>query len=182
MMRFQVHFKWNARIAGLVMGVILAGFLMLPVYANGTHPASQDVYSDEVGPYKLLVTTSPVLDFIHLSIYLATKGSEMPVPEANLTVSAEHIEGTGITVGPMAAPPINDNLHWYSADLPIQEAGVWTSTLIIDSPLAEERIIFPIFVRESGGLTTPLAVIGAAGVISVILWFMRRWKVAQRRN
>ena len=182
MMRFQVHFKWNARVIGLAMGIILAGFLTLPVYANGTHPASQEVYSDEVGPYKLLVTTSPILDFIHLSIYLAMKGSELPVQGAKLTVSAEQIEGTGIAVGPIAVPLIDDNLNWFSADLPIQEAGVWTSTLIIDAPLAKETIIFPIFVREPGGLSTTVAIIVAASAVSLFLWLARRWKIAQHHN
>ena len=181
-MRCQVHFKWNAKIIGLAMGIISAGFLTLPVYANGTHPASQEVYSDEVGPYTLLVTTSPVFDFIHLSIYLAMKDSGLPVLDANLTVSAKQIEGTGIAIGPIAAPLIDDNLNWFSADLPIREAGVWTSTLIIDAPLAKETIIFPIFVRESAGLNTTTAIIVAAGAVSLILWLARRWKVAQHHN
>lgn len=177
MMRFQAQFKWYARTIGLALGILLAGFLTLTVHANGIHPTSQEVYSDEVGPYMLSVTTSPVLDFIHLSIYLSLKDSDFPVLGANLTVAAEQADGTGIAVGPMAAPLTNDNLNWFSVDLPIEEAGEWTFTLIIDAPLAKETITFPIFVRGSGSVSITFIVIVAAIAIPVVLWSGRKLKI-----
>ncbi len=181
-MRFQARSKWYARTIGLALGVILAGCLTLTVHANGIHPASQEVYSDEVGPYMLSVTTSPVLDFIHLSIYLSMKDSDFPVLGADLTVVAEQADGAGIAVGPITAPRINDNPNWFSADLPIEEAGEWTFTLIIDAPLAKETITFPILVRGSGGVSITLMVILAAIVVPVVLWSGRRWKIDQNEK
>ena len=177
MMRFQSHFKWYVRTIGLAMGIILVGFLTSTVHANGTHPTSQEVYSDEVGPYKLLVTTSRGLDFIHLSIYLSLKESGLSVPSVNLTVSAEQVAGAGIVVGPMAAPLIGNNLNRFSIDLPIQETGEWTFTLTIDAPLAKETVTFPVFIPQRGGLSIALAAIVAAIVIAVALWSGRRWKI-----
>ena len=182
MMRFQFHFKWYARTIGLAMGIILTGFLTLTVHANGIHPASQEVYSDEVGPYKLLITSSRVTDFVHISIYLSLKDSGLPAADANLTVSAEQNGGTGIPVGPMAASPIDDNLNWFSADLPIKEAGEWTFTLTIDSPPAKETIMFPIFVRQSGGLSITLVAIVTSIIIAVALWTGRKWKIDQHHK
>ena len=177
MMRSQPQFKWYTRTIGLALGILLTGFLTMTVHANGIHPVSQEVYSDEIGPYILSVTTSPVLDFIHLGIYLSLKDSDSPVLSANLTVAAEQADGTGIAVGPMAAPLINDNLNWFSADLPIEEAGEWTVTLIIDAPLAKETVTFPIFVRGSGGVSTTFMVIVVATAVPVVLWWGRRLKI-----
>ena len=181
-MRFQFHFKWYARTIGLAMGIILTGFLTLTVHANGIHPASQEVYSDEVGPYKLLITSSRVVDFVHISIYLSLKDSGLPDPDAVLTVSAEQNRSSGISVGPMAASLIDENLNWFSADLPIKETGEWTFTLTIDSPLAKETIMFPIFVRQPGGLSITLVAIVTAIVIAVVLWTGRRWKIDQHHK
>tara|TARA_B100001750_G_C15300602_1_gene492086 strand:+ start:285 stop:833 length:549 start_codon:yes stop_codon:yes gene_type:complete len=182
MMRFQFHFKWYARTIGLAMGIILTGFLTLTVHANGIHPASQEVYSDEVGPYKLLITSSRVVDFVHISIYLSLKDSGLPAPDASLTISAEQTGGTGISVGPMAASPIDDNLNWFSAHLPIKEAGEWTFTLTIDSPPAKKTIMFPVFVRQSGGVNITLVAIVTSIVIAVALWTGRRWKIDQHHK
>lgn len=181
-MQLHAHSIWHPRAIGIVLSAFIALILTSPVYANGTHLGSQEVYAEDVGPYTLTVTTTPVVSLMHLSFYLSLKDTEFPVLGSELTVWAEQSGGRGIALGPITAPRVDTGPNWFAADLPIDEPGEWTFTLQVDAPLAQETTSFTMFVRDTGGISLTLVAIVAAVVVAIVLWLGRTWKRKRQRT
>ncbi len=181
-MQFHAQSIWRPRTVGIVLGAFIALILASPLHANGTHLGSQEVYSDDVGPYTLSVTTTPAVSLMHFSIYLSLKDTDFPVLGAELTVWAELGGNQPIALGPLAAPRVDTGPNWFAVDFPVDEPGEWTFTLQVDAPLAEETTTFTVFVRDSDGISITLVAI-VATVIGVIgLWVGRRLKMKKRKS
>ena len=70
------HWTFGARLAlGLVLGAALLLQLAAPAHANGVHVGSREVFADEVGPYRLNVSTVPVTGMMHFIFLLSEAGN-----------------------------------------------------------------------------------------------------------
>jgi hypothetical protein len=142
--------------------------------ANGPHVRSQEVFSGPAGAYQLRVLTVPLVGTMHLNIYIARGDTSVPLVEATIQVSGTGPQGTSTVVGPAQATAAFGNPGWYGVNLSIAEAGPWTFTLVIQRPLGEAQLQFPVNVQTTGGI--PWALIGAAAVLlAIAAWWALSW-------
>ena len=85
-----------------VLGATLLLAVAAPAYANGVHVGSRQVFEGDAGPYRLILTTTPVTGSMHFIILLSTAGEESPVSDPELTMRGVFIDGEGLEVGPVA--------------------------------------------------------------------------------
>ena len=85
-----------------VLGATLLLAMAAPAYANGVHVGSRQVFEGDVGPYRLTLTTTPVVGSMHFIILLSNAGDESPVSDPELTMRGVFIDGEGLEVGPVA--------------------------------------------------------------------------------
>ena len=85
-----------------VLGATLLLAMAAPAHANGVHVGSRQVFEGDVGPYRLTLTTTPVVGSMHFIILLSNAGDESPVSDPELTMRGVFIDGEGLEVGPVA--------------------------------------------------------------------------------
>ena len=148
---------------GLVLGAMVLLSMTAPANANGVHVGSRQVYEGDAGPYRLTLTTTPVIGSMHFIIFLSTAMDESPVSDPELTLRGTFIGGEGLEVGPVAGYPTMEGPLWFAADLPVETPGLWEFTLTVDAPLGREEVTFPVAVQGSGGVSlTLIALIAVA--------------------
>ena len=139
-----------------VLGATLLLAMAAPAYANGVHVGSRQVFEGDVGPYRLTLTTTPVVGSMHFNILLSTAGDESPVSDTELTMRGVFIDGEGLEVGPVAGYATMEGPLWFAADLPVETVGLWEFTLTVDGPLGREEVTFPVAVQGPGGVSLTL--------------------------
>lgn len=173
--------KGFIRALGLVLGFI--AIVLMPVeqtLANGPHVRTQEVFSGPAGAYQVRVLTAPVAGIMHLSIYVARSDTSVPLVEATLQVSGIGPRGTSMPVGPAQATATFGNPGWYGVNLSIAEAGAWTFTLVIQRPLGETQVDFPVNVQRKGGIPWSLIVVLAV-LLVIAAWWAISWRRKKRR-
>ena len=141
---------------GLVLGATLLLSMTAPVNANGVHVGSRQVFEGDAGPYRLTISTTPVIGSMHYIILLSTAIDESPVSDPEFTLRGTLVGGEGLEVGPVAGYPTMEGPLWFAADLPVETPGLWEFTLIVDAPLGREEVTFPVAVQGSGGVSLTL--------------------------
>ena len=167
---------------GPVAGAAAALLLVAPVQANGAHLASQEVYAGEAGPYSIRVTTVPVAGPMHVSVFVAHRGTAAPVLDAEVEVGASKVGGGGTGVGPVAAPRTVLGPNWFEVDLPVEEPGEWTFSVSVVAPASRETVSFPVYVREPAETNVLLVTAVAAAAGLLVLWASRWWLGRGRRR
>lgn len=155
---------FGMRIAlGAVLGVGALLSAAWPANANGIHVGSRDVYTGEVGPYRLTVTTTPIVGPMHFIISISDARDGSPVQGVEVTLQGAATDPTVPGVGPVAAYQTPEGPRWYAVDLSMETAGLWEFTLTVDSTEGREQATFPVAVMEaSGGSLTLFALIAVA--------------------
>ena len=156
-MRLSGPLCLGVRVAlAFVLGAMLLLAMAAPAYANGVHVGSRQVFEGDVGPYRLTLTTTPVVGSMHFIILLSTAGDESPVSDPELTMRGVFVDGEGLEVGPVAGYATMEGPLWFAADLPVETAGLWEFTLTVDAPLGREEVTFPVAVQGPGGVSLTL--------------------------
>ena len=134
-----------------VLGATLLLAMAAPAYANGVHVGSRQVFEGYVGPYRLTLTTTPVVGSMHFIILLSNAGDESPVSDTELTMRGVFVDGEGLEVGPVAGYATAEGPLWFAADLPVETAGLWEFTLTVDAPPWARRGDLPGGRARTGG-------------------------------
>lgn len=142
--------------------------------ANGPHVTAQEVFSGPAGAYEVRVLTAPVVGIMHLSIYVSRRDTSVPLAGASLQVLGTGPQGASMAVGPAQATAAFGNPGWYGVNLSIAEAGAYTFTLVVQRPLGEAQVEFPVNVQKTGGI--PLTLIGVVvALFAIAAWWALSW-------
>ena len=179
--------SWARVALGLALGVVLLAESVAPVFANGVHVGSREVFAGVAGPYRLAVTTTPVAGPMHFIILLSAADGAGPVEDTAITMRGKLAGGEGATAGPVQGYGTMEGPQWYAADLEVVPAGLWEFTLTVDSALGQESATFGVPVLEPGGgnLTLFALIIIALAILGFTLgnrMFGRRRRAGGRRR
>jgi len=155
----------------LLLGIV--AIVLFPVeqaLANGPHARSREVFSGPAGAYQVRVMTASVVGTMYLAIQVIQRGSNIPVGDAALQVSGTGPQGTSTAVDPVAAPAAFGNPGWYGVNLPINEAGTWMFSLVVQDPRGGGQVEFPVNVQQAGGINW-VFIGGLAVSLAIAAWW-----------
>lgn len=140
----------------------------LPALAHTTHEGSETLFKGVSGPYELLVTAVPLVDFLEVTVVFAPDTPDISLPYApRVVVQAERGEQR---LGPAPATrALGLRANEYTAVLEPGEAGQWEITVNIDGEPGSATLVLPVSVSEGRGFPWP-ALAAGLGIVLPILW------------
>ena len=139
-----------------VLGATLLLSMAAPAHANGVHVGSRQVFEGDVGPYRLILTTTPVVGSMHFIILLSNAGDESPVPDPELTMRGAFVDGEGLEVGPVAGYATQEGPAVVRRGPACGDGGPMGVHPDRDAPLGREEVTFPVAVQGPGGVSLTL--------------------------
>ncbi len=161
----------------VALGLLLLLALCLPAPLSahgGSLPRVSDV---EAGPYRLFVWAEPVpalegeVNFtVAVTEIPAQKDAQaLPVLEADVQISLERVDGTGRTLAGQATHAEAINKLMYETYIDVPTAGVWRTTVTVDSPLGLAETSFEFDVLPGPGMDWTWPTVGALGLVILIV-------------
>jgi hypothetical protein len=155
-----------------IMAILLAGYL--DVYANGSHPGAEEVFSDMEGVFPFRVLMVPMVGMGHISVFLNAEGTESSPSDIKIWIVSRSPTGESYGQRPILASPSFGSPGWYGANLPLNESGKWEFSIeIIDGELRTVNKFF-VEIRADSGFNGPI-------VIAIIIFgIIALWSIISR--
>ena len=152
-------------IATLALAVAL--WLATPVMAASANGGANEVFRAKQGPYEIyeivvgIIPPTPQVGILHFTVSVVERATSRPVASASVTIEARGPQGssgsTEDATNTFGAP------NYYDANIAVDKPGEWEFEVVVDSPLGNERVTFPLRVQQTtvnwGAIAATLAAI-----------------------
>lgn len=142
------------------------------------------IRSVEIGPYRISVWVNPpdprANTPTHFTVGLASPVDNTPVLDANVSIEMEVINENAIVYSAPATTDQSINKLFYEADLDINQAGQYKTTIKVKGPSGAGEIDFETLVKEPS--RTNWLVWGFVGLGVVLIFGLWRSRRAHREK
>ena len=173
---------WPIRIILILTIVVILLTGGLHVHANGSHPGSQEVFSDKASIFPIRVLLVPTVGNGHMNIQLDSNNTNVNTQGFQVLVTIQSPTGKSYGQQPIPATPAFGSPGWYSANLPINEPGEWEFAIEITD--GEFRTIsnFPVDIRSNSDTNWPIVIALLLFSLIFIWTIILRLRKRQFRN
>lgn len=173
---------WPIRIILILAIVIIFLTGGLQVHANGSHPGSQEVFSDTASTFPIRVLMVPTVGNGHMNILLDSSGTNVNTQGVQVLVTSQSPTGKSYGQQPILATPAFGSPGWYSANLPLNEPGEWEFAIEITD--GEIRTIknFLVNIRSNSDTNWPIVIALLLFSLIFIWTIILRLRRRQLRN
>ena len=155
-----------------LMAILLAGHLN--VYANGSHPGAEEVFSDVEGVFPFRVLMVPMVGMGHISVLLNAEGAESSPSDIKIWIVSRSPTGNSYGQQPVLVSPSFGSPGWYGSNLPLIESGKWEFSIeIIDGELRTINKFF-VEIRTDSGFNGPIV------IAMLIFGIIALWSIISR--